>query len=464
MTEGSTLALAERIVATRIADAPPEAVRVARDLFFDTVGVTLAGAAEPGAAIVRKFVAASGPAAGPARVLGTAMTTSPVLAALANGTAAAILDYDDSTWRMIGHPSGTVVPAVLALGEARRMSGRAALEAYMIGHETIDKIARATVPPLYMRGRHTTGALGVFGAAAAAARLLGLDATRTAVALGIAASLSGAVRASHGTMTKGLHSGEAAANGIKAALLAEEGFTARSDALEHVHGFIRSALAEGEYDLARLGRGFAAPWGFLDPDGGPGVKLIPSGTTSFCAGECAMEIHRRHRPDPARIAAVEWRTTPLSLDIARYQVPEDRNQAFYSVPWVIAVALIDGRAGLAQFDEGRIRDPLARALAAKVRMTLHPDLKETGDPSQSVAGELIVRMEGGTEHRHTRLRPRAYPRGEPWTRETLREKYREGAARALPGEAVEASIRLVEGIEAVADLAELGAALRGARL
>ncbi len=461
MTKHPTRLIAERIVATRIDDAPPEAVRIARDLFFDTVGVVLAGAAEPGARMVRDFAAAAG-GGEHATVVGAPLSSSAFLAALANGTSAAILDYDDSTWRMIGHPSGCVVPAVLALGEARHIGGRAALEAYMIGHETIGKIARATVPALYLRGRHTTGALGIFGAAAACARILGLDAETTAVALGIAASCSGALRSAHGSMTKGLHSGHAAANGLMAAELAAAGFTARTDALEHVHGFVRSALPDGDYDLDELGSNWADPWDFLDEDAGPGIKLIPSGTTSFCAGECAMEIHARYGPDAAEIEAVEWRTTPLALDIARYGVPEDRNQAFYSVPWAIAVGLIDGRVGLAQFDEARLADPATRALSAKMEMSLHPDLKDTGDPSQSVAGELVVRLNDGSELRHMRRRPRAYPKGEPWTPDQLLEKYREAGARSLPAERIEASIRMLDELEALADLAELGATLRPA--
>jgi 2-methylcitrate dehydratase PrpD len=460
MSEHPTRTIAEKIVATRIEDAPAEAVRIARDLVFDTVGTMLAGAAEPGSEIMRGFLAAS--ASGPATVVGTTLSWSPFHAALANGTSAAILDYDDSNWNMLAHPSGVLLPVVLALGEERRIGGRAALEAYMIGYETLGKIARGCAPGLYVKGRHNTGGLGIFGATATAARILGLDAETTAVALGIAASCSGALRTAHGTMTKGLHSGHAAANGLMAAELAAAGFMARTDALEHVHGFVRTALPDGDYDLDELGMRWADPWDFLDQDAGPGIKLIPSGTTSFCAGECAMEIHARHGPDAAEIEAVEWRTTPLSLDIARYGVPEDRNQAFYSVAWAIAVGLIDGRVGLAQFDDARIAHRPTRALAAKVKISLHPELADTGDPSQSVAGELVVRLKDASELRHTRLRPRAYPKGEPWTRDQLVEKYREAGARSLPEDRVEASMRALWEIETLADIAELGAALRPA--
>lgn len=455
MAKHPTRFIAEKIVTTRIDDAPVEAVRIARDLFFDTVGVMLAGAAEPGTrmlhGVVRKAVGDD------ASVLGTPIRTSSFLAALANGTAAAILDYDDNSWRML-HPSGCVVPAVLALGEELGSTGTEALEAYMVGYEATGKIALG-VPKLYWRGRHTTGTLGVLGATAACAKLLRLDVEQTATALGIAASCAGALRGNHGTMAKGLHSGQAAADGLLAACLAGEGFTARQDILECTYGLAHASLPDGEYDLEAFGAGWGEPWEFLEPDAGPGIKFIPSGTTSFCAAECAVEIANRHHPNPDDIAAVDWRTTPVSLDIARYGVPEDRNQAFYSVPWAIAAGLIDGRVGLSQYDADRISDPRRLALCAKVKLSLHPDLKKTTDPSQSVAGELVVRLKDGTEHRHMRLRPRAYPRGEPWTRDQLVTKYREAARRVLPAERAEASIPLASDLRSLSNVRDLTALL-----
>ena len=165
-------------------------------------------------------------------------------------------------------------------------------------------------------------------------------------------------------------------------------------------------------------------------------------------------------PPPRQTGSGADRTTPLSLDIARYGAPKDRNQAFYSVPWVIAVGLIDGRTGLAQFDDTRLADPEPLKLCEKVVMSLHPDLENTGDPSQSVAGELVVRLRDGRELRHMRLRPRAYPRGEPWTRAQLEEKFREAALRSLPQPQVEESIAALDRLEKLSDIGELMRTLR----
>lgn len=451
MAENRTRFIAERIVATSLADAPAEVVRLAKDTFLDTVACMLAGAAEPGARIVAGF--ARGTSSGRASIVGTPARVPPYMAALANGTSAALLDYDDASWRLIGHASGCIVPAALALGEEQHASGRNVLEAYVLGFETTTKIARGLLPGLYRTGRHATGALGVFGASAACAKLLGLDAAQTATALGIAASCSGAIRGNFGTMTKGLHSGAAAANGLLSASLAAEGFTARPDMLEGKYGFAEVAVHNGEYRLDEIGKDFANPWDFVDP--GVGIKLSPSGTVSFCAGECAMELAHRQPLDPRAIEDIEFRTTPVALDIARFGVPNDPNEAFYSIAWSVAVGLIDRKTGLAQFAPERIRDPLAREVCGKVRLSVHPELASVDDPRDYAAGELVVRLRGGAELRHFRRRPRAYPGGEPWTPEQLVDKYRECAARVLPVERIETSLALLAELEALPDIAVL---------
>ncbi|MBI4183631.1 MAG: MmgE/PrpD family protein [Proteobacteria bacterium] len=462
MPEHPTRYIAERVAETRIGDAPPEAVRIAKDLILDTVACMLAGAIEPGTHIVKEFARRSG--AGQATLVGFPDRVPAFQAALVNGTSAAILDYDDTSWRSIGHPSGCVLPAVLALGEERAAGGRKVLEAYMVGYEVIGKIARGLVPALYRRGRHTTGALGIFGAAAACGKLLGLDAEGIARAFGIAASCSGALRAALGSMTKSLHSGHAAANGLMAARLAADGFTAPADVLEGTHGFAATSLPEEEYDLDAIGQGWAAPWEFLAPSVGPGINLVPSGTTGFCAAECAVEIAKRHDLDPAAVARIQWATTPFARDVARFGVPETRHEAFYSIGWSIAIALLDRRfgVGIGQFGEERLRDPATRALCARVGVSVHADLATVTDPSLSVAGELVVTLEDGRQLRCMRRHPRAYPGGEPWTEEQLLEKYRDAAARALDRGRTDASLGCLRAFETLADVRDLTAKLRPA--
>ncbi len=450
--------LSHAIATTRLADFSPEAVDVAVDLFFDTAGCMLAGIQESGAKMVEAFAAEQG--TGPVTVVGGKRTNSPYQAALVNGTSAAILDYDDSTWRLIGHPSGCVVPAVMALGEHLDVSGAKALEAYMVGYEAIGNIAKGTAPSLYMTGRHTTGAVGVLGAAAACARMLDLPQDKVAMTLGIASSCSGALRAGHGTMTKGLHSGNAAAQGLMSALLAARGFTAQPDIFDHKYGFLNASIKPlPGYTTDQVAVGWGDPWEFLHPTEGPGIKLIPSGTTSFCAGECAMFIRKEHSYEPRDIESVLWQTTPLAIDIAMYGVPGDRNQAFYSIPWAIAAGLAEGRVGLRQFDEDKISDPLLRHLCAMVKIELHPDMKDAASPDH-VGGELTVTLKDGRVLKHLRRRPRMYPGGEPRNREQLVEKFTENGLRSLGRSAVDRAIDSLHAIRQAPSLKQLMASLR----
>jgi len=226
--------LARRIGAIAFDQLPPEAVAWAKVGILDTVGVTLAGAGESCARIVSGVAAHS---AGPALLFGSRRCVAPLDAALINGTAAHALDFDDCSNSMGGHPSAPVLPALFALAGTRKVSGREFLAAYIAGFETETRIARGVNFYHYEKGWHPTATLGTFGAAAASAHLLRLDARRTATALGLAASLASGLKANFGTMTKPLHVGHAARNGLMAALLAADGFTASEDAFEHAQGF-----------------------------------------------------------------------------------------------------------------------------------------------------------------------------------------------------------------------------------
>lgn len=456
MPDHPTSYLAHQVASTGLDGAPGEAVRIAKDTILDTLGCMLAGSAEPGGKKVAAYARAAG--AGTASIIGTPHRVSPFMAALANGTSAAILDYDCTSWQAFGHMGGSILPAVLAIGEERRSSGRAALEAYMVGFEATAKIGPALGTQIYRHGRHTTGTLGVFGATAAGAKLLGLQPSQIEIAFGIAASSAGALRANMGTMTKGLHSGLAAANGVLSASLAGDGFTACPDVFERKYGFADATVQDGSCAIETIGRNFADPWNFVDP--GVGIKLSPCGTIGFCAGECAMEIANRHNLDPALIATLEFRTTPTALDLHRHDVPDNPNEAFYSIGWSIVVGLVDRKTGMAQFSAERVRDPLLRQLCGKVRLSQHPDFPTVEDLNDMVAGELVVRLQDGRELRHYRRRPRAYPGGEPWTREQLLGKYREAVAPVLPPDRIEESIALLDRLESLASITELTEALR----
>src|SRR5262249_8155861 len=233
-----------------------------------------AGATEPAARAVQRVVEIDG--AGPCAVFGTSLRASAANAALANGTAAHALDYDDMCFVSLAHPSAPLVPAAWAAAEIAGASGRALLDAYRAGFEIEGRLGRAMNPRHYQRGWHCTSTLGTIGAAAAASRLLGLDAGATGHALAIAASEASGLKENFGTMVKPLHAGLAARNGVLAALLARGGLTASEQAIDGPQGFLHAMDGEGgalDDALADLG----VRWEILDT--GITVKLYPS-----CAG------------------------------------------------------------------------------------------------------------------------------------------------------------------------------------
>ncbi|HET7883286.1 MAG TPA: MmgE/PrpD family protein, partial [Acetobacteraceae bacterium] len=236
--------LAERIASVRFEALPEEAVHWARVAILDTVGCTLAGASEPCARIVAGVTAAPGPSL----LFGTDRRTAPLDAALINGTASHALDYDDCSDTLGGHPSAPVLPALFALADTRAVDGRAFIAAYVTGWEIETRIARGVNFYHYEKGWHPTATLGVFGATAACCQLLGLAPAVTATALGLAASFASGVKANFGTMTKPLHVGHCSRNGLFAALLAADGFTANAGALEHPQGFLHVFNGAGNFD------------------------------------------------------------------------------------------------------------------------------------------------------------------------------------------------------------------------
>src|SRR5213592_834107 len=239
----ATSVIAEFIVKSRWEDCPVAAVDAARRAILDCVGVMLAGSAEPAARIVQQIAESEG-GAPLATIVGTRRRTGAVWAALANGTAAHALDFDDTNFAMLGHPSAPVLAAGLAAGELALADGQALVHAFLLGFEVETTLAAVINPEHYDHGWHATCTLGTLGAAAAAARLLGLDTAQIRTALAVAASQSSGLKENFGTMTKPFHAGHAARSGVLAALLAREGWTASERAIEGPQGFLHVLGAE----------------------------------------------------------------------------------------------------------------------------------------------------------------------------------------------------------------------------
>jgi 2-methylcitrate dehydratase PrpD len=443
-------------VTTESFDKLPEAaVEAARRAALDTLGVMLAGSVEVTAARVRAAIAHR---AGDeeATVVGAGRRVSIEDAALANGTAAHALDYDDVQQSLSGHPSAPILSAALALGERQRVSGAELLASFVIGVEIEAKLGRALNPGHYETGWHATSTLGVFGAAASAAKLLGLTVVQTAHALAIAASLASGIKANFGTDCKPLHVGHAARCGLEAALLAQAGFTGNPRALEHADGF-GATYGAGQppvWDLTTAGLG--APHEVVDP--GIGVKRFPACASTHQALDATLALAEEHAIDPADVQAVECGVYYLAPHQLIYDRAVTPLQGKFSMPYCIAVALLDRSVGFAQFTDERVRRPDVQALMPKVRMFVHPD-QMTRDCLPTRFSEVTITLGDGRKLERRVHLAKGQPRN-PLTDAELTAKFRDCAARVLAPDRTESVLAAVKTLEAVRDVSQLASLLR----
>src|SRR5215469_10091420 len=282
--------VADFIVKTRFEDLPEEVVELARKSVLDGLGLALCGSVAKSGEIVRNYLKSEGLISSrsqAATVIGSSIKSGARFAAFANAIGIHADDYDDTqlavaedrVYGLLTHPTAPVLPAALALGEARGISGRDLMVAYHVGVEAECKIAEAIAPRHYEDGFHTTGTCGALGAAAAAARVAGLDRTQTLRALGIAASEAGGLRENFGTMTKPFHAGRAAESGVVAADLAGLGWTAAEQILEAPRGFFHAE--GGSFAPKAIVHRLRNPWTFRPP--GVSIKPYPSGSLTHPA-------------------------------------------------------------------------------------------------------------------------------------------------------------------------------------
>src|SRR5262249_10335888 len=317
----------------------------------DTTGVALAGSVEPGSHIVQEL--ATSEAAGPCRILGTSLQTSPTWAALANGTAAHALDFDDMCFVSPAHPSAPLVATALALGDKLGAPGRSLLEAYVAGFEIEAVLGRIMNPRHYQQGWHCTSTLGTLGAAATAARLLTLDAEHTTHCLAIAASKASGLKENFGTMTKPLHVGMAARNGIMAALLAQKGFTANDLALEGPQGFLH-AMASEKSDLKSLSQNLGRRWEILET--GITVKLYPSCAGTHPALDTVLDLRREHGLNADQVEGMDMQVDSVTPPLLAYERPETGLQGKFSMTFCAAAALVYGEVTLETFQASQIQN------------------------------------------------------------------------------------------------------------
>ncbi len=446
-----TTILADFVAKSRWEDCPASAVAAARGAILDCLGVMLAGSREPSARILQAVTLAEG-GSPLCTVVGAGRRTGAVWAALCNGTAAHALDFDDTNFLLLGHPSAPVLAATLAAGELALADGQALVHAFLLGFEVETTVAAVINPAHYDHGWHATCTLGTLGAAAAAARLLGLDTAQIRTALAVAASQSSGLKENFGTMTKPFHAGHAARSGVLAALLAREGWTASEQALEGPQGFF-NVLGAGPRRLEVLDT-LGAPWKILSS--GVAVKPYPSCACTHSIIDGALELRRAHGIRPEDVAEVTVGVNALVPRILIHSDPRSGLEAKFSAEFSAAAALCEGRVGIATFRDDKTRDPAIRALMPRVRMRVDPDIP--GDLERHMWTRVTVLLRDG---RSWSVGPREVPGhpSNPLTAEALREKFEECARLALPADRVDSVRQMVESLETCPDLRSLTAIL-----
>lgn len=333
---GLTLALAERSSALAYDALPDDVIEIARQCLLDWFAVTLGGSAQAGPAILLEVLTdGARDGAGTATVVGHRARVAPPQAALINGTSSHVLDFDDVNIALLGHFSAATLAATLALAEQLESSASELLTAFVAGYETACRAAVALGPEPYLRGFHSTGTIGTLGAAAACARLLGLDVRRTAVAAGIAASEAAGLKCNSGTMTKSLHAGKACENGLLAALLAARGFTASPGAIEAEQGF--AAASGGTCDVAAALADPPAGWHLRDNL----FKYHASCFLTHSAIEGLRDLRGAERVAVADIEQVTIHVSDLERGICVIPEPTTGLEVKFSLAHLAAMALLD---------------------------------------------------------------------------------------------------------------------------
>ncbi len=311
---------------------------------------------------VERALAALAPFSGPAQatVLGRGGRLDAMHAALMNGITSHTFDFDDTHLKTVIHPSGPVAAAILALAEREPVSGADFLHAFILGVEIECRIGNAVYPEHYNVGWHITGTAGVFGAAAAAARLLGLNEQQMVWALGIAATQSSGLREMFGTMCKPFHPGNAARNGLLAALLAQKDFTSSNQGIEAKRGFAHVLSTAFKPD--EITRGLGESWEIALNT----YKPFACGIVIHPIIDACIQLRNEHGLKAADIEAIEAKVHPLVLELTGKKTPQVGLEGKFSVYHSAAAAIIYGAAGEAEYGDDVVVDPAVTALRDRV--------------------------------------------------------------------------------------------------
>ena len=441
-----TRTLARYLVSSTPEDLPANVRREARRTFLNWVGCAVGGSPHETLDIA---VATLLPFGGPeqATVLGRPGRTDVLSAALLNGMSSHVLDYDDTHLKTVIHPAGPVASAILALAEYRPVAGRDFLHALVLGVEAECRIGNAVYPAHYDRGWHITGTAGVFGAAAASGKLLGLTEQQMVWALGLAATQPVGLREMFGTMTKSFHPGRAAQNGLLAALLAARDFTSTDVALEGKSGWAH--VLSTECDFGEITDDLGGRYEILLNT----YKPFPCGIVMHPTIDACLQLREEYGLTARQIERVDLAVHPLVLELTGKKTPQTGLEGKFSIYFAAAAAIVTGAAGVKQFSDETVWDPEVVALRDRVVATVDPAIHE------EQARVAITLRDGRRVEKYVEHAVGSVER--PMSDAALEAKFSDLADGVLPAARTRALIDTCWRIEELPSAAEVAAAARG---
>ncbi len=459
--KGTTDALTRFITSTSLAGMPADVVAQAKRCLVDGFGVVLAGSTVKGSEIVRDYVRTVSDRKDATAIGAGTLMTSAAHAALLNAASGHAMDYDDTqlsttpdrTFGLLTHPTVPALAASLAVAERMHAPGAAFLEAFLVGFEVECKIAEAIDPEHYTRGFHSTGTIGTFGAAAAAAKLMRLPAPQVRHMLTIASSMSSGIRVNFGSMTKPLHSARAAENGVVAAELASRGFTGGDDGLDGQWGFFQ--VFGGGADLDRLIPVLGKPYTIVNP--GSSFKPYPCGSLSHPTMDAMLKAVTDHDITPAQVKSVRVRAGSNVLDPLRYKIATNELEAKFCLPFLMASLILRRRAGVREFTDEFVKSAAVQQMMPRVTNVFDPGIEAQGfDKIRSVVEIDLV--DGRTIVEQADERYRGGP-DKPFTRAELHAKFSDCAQLTMTAPRIARALEQIEGVDGLKDVGALVRAL-----
>jgi len=422
-----------------------KAIHAATQCALDYFAVVLAGLSEPVTHEITKSVGTLGGNETATAFFGGEKVSAP-LAALANGTLAHALDFDDTLWTYVGHSTSVVFSAALAMAEWLDRDGCQLLTSFALGVEAAHRIGSAVVSQLTERGWHPTPVVGVFGSAAASTMITDGGPHQMASALTVATNLASGLRQNFGSKAKPLAGGWSAFSGVMASILAQQGISGSENALEGRQGYFSAFAGRVSHGFLNDGKKELA---LVSP--GPAFKIYPCCTGTHPAIDAILMIQRQRPLAPDAVASIRIEVTPEVLEELIYPSPSDENQARFSLPYCAAAAVVHGGVELEHFRDQSLKDPRINALMRRIHIQPNGKLVRLGG-EHCPAASVTIMTHGGTEIKKTVNAARGNP-GNPLSLEDLESKfYRCAASAGLSVRKAERFLCQIKGIQQISSI------------